>query len=558
MAHHQEMAKENNVRIDYVLSTTWASEELADCPEWQEAERIVRNTPGIAVLAEDRDRLPIGKDGIDRTLFLYDLKEVGGTLLLYNGPPYIPDDDTAMFIEQLHIFSKRLSVKRAQKGSREGLKDRAVRDGLPTSYHPVFGYRWEWIDGVLHLVTTERWIDRKLIIDLTKTGKSQGYIQRELKHRGIPSPTGQPEWPIRTISAIQHDPISAGRYYSRQSEAVAPMKRRPGAKRQYGKSSQKRRNLEEAHYQAHIIVDEPCWTWEEREACLKRMEKSPQNSMRNARRSYRYGHHIFCDRHTGKRGNPQKLHGVARHGYKYYVCHHGKGCHSIRADGTDGIDQHLDNIIRMLIIAEGSDGRWLDQQNVTDTRDSLTAELKRLNTDRTNTINALATLEAERLMGRHKDEVYGKVKGQLNTKLAWVTERNEAVIADLDSLAEVDQAQLSWQGIVQTYRDRLDTMTDTEWRELLDMLGVEIHIPEDMTLTRATLKHTIPDHAYSRVEIKFGVPILAGKANKMSAEADRQLASIVGKAPCTALGNRHFPVRFTLSSIAALVEGGVL
>lgn len=556
IAHAQALAEQNNVRVDHVLSTVWTAEELPNNPDYQQTLQIIRNTPGITVIVNDRDRLPIGQDGLDRLFFLYELREVGGNLLVCYGPPYVPDDEMGYVIEMILTIAKRFVNRRNQQGAYDGLKARAEKRGLPTTNRPPDGYDFKQTDGALHLVPNARYEVPKLIIDLSLQGKSQTYIRHELEHRGITTSTGQPNWYNATIRQYQHQPVYGGRYYSRATEAVAPRKRKSNT---YGKSSQRRLSLEEAVYQSHIVVEQPMMTWEEREALLERLTKAPQNSRRNAKQVYRYGGHIFCGKHTGKTGRPQPLQGTSRNGTQAYVCPNA-GCHYIRADGPDGLNQYLDDAIRAWLTAKDLDGQLFDQAGIgTETRENLVAEQKRLDSDRQNTINALANLEAERLLGKHADEVYHKVKGQLDTKLAWITERTEAITADLDQLVEVEQVKLSLREVIKAYRDRIPNLNDVEMRELLDLLNAEFHIPENVSINKREVKKiNHPDPGVS-LDILYGQMVVCLKIPVSGTTADRQVKSIVGNSPWIAPRNRHFPVRLTLSHLItqlATVEGG--
>ena len=75
------------------------------------------------VVCYDRDRLMA--DGVDRLLFLSQLKEADVELLICNGAP-IMDTDEGQIVELALALGKKRSVLRARSGARDGLHDRVT------------------------------------------------------------------------------------------------------------------------------------------------------------------------------------------------------------------------------------------------------------------------------------------------------------------------------------------------------------------------------------------------------------------------------------------------
>jgi len=209
-------------KVTHVLEETWSSTELANCPQFKNLRGLVKEGEIKAVACLDRDRLQA--EGLDRLVFLSECREAGVDLLVVHGAPFI-DSEEGQIVELALAIGKRRQVLRARQGSKDGLHDRALRQGLPTSYHKLFGYKWVRPGpDAPHpkLVPNADYDTVNFIFDSLLEGRSYDWLIATLKSRGILSPGGRALWNKTAISQMLHNPSYAGRYYALKKEAVEP------------------------------------------------------------------------------------------------------------------------------------------------------------------------------------------------------------------------------------------------------------------------------------------------------------------------------------------------
>ena len=216
-----------------VLKVEWTSTDLLACPAFQSLLAWVDAGRVNALGALDRDRFQA--QGLQRLLFLSECQERGVQVITAQGVPMLEGGE-GQLVELALALGKERSVWRAQQGARDGLRDRALLKGLPTTNKAPCGYRWgagkfSKDPGTSH--ATER------IWNMALEGTPLDRIARTLTEAGIPSPTGKPRWNASTLAKILTNPIYRGDYYALRTQSALPSERRGNT---YGKSSRRQRD----------------------------------------------------------------------------------------------------------------------------------------------------------------------------------------------------------------------------------------------------------------------------------------------------------------------------
>ena len=290
----------------YVFKVVWSSLDLEPCPEFQELRSLITSKKINAVGFLDRDRLEAV--GLQRLTFLSDCRENGVEPIVYQGPAFISEPE-GQLVELALAIGKERSVKRAQSGAKQGLRDRALLKGLPPTMKSVCGMKWE----NLKLVPDENYGNACEIWRMALQGRKIKQIGRELLDRVIPTPTGKPTWSPSSIRAILTNPVYAGRIGTLKYERVEPRHRR---KETYGKTSLRLKPVEEWHW-LEGFVTHPIVTWGQFLFIQERLKLNRLYASRNAKRNFLLRGLIKCqlchsDRH---------YYGVERTGQEAaYVC----------------------------------------------------------------------------------------------------------------------------------------------------------------------------------------------------------------------------------------------
>lgn len=455
----------------HILQADWTSIDLFSCPEFQQLRKLIANREIEALAIFDRDRL-VAK-GLQRLIFLSDCKEADVKLCICQGSPILNEPE-GQLVELALAIGKERSVLRARQGSRDGLHDRATKRRLPVTYHNVYGYRWDKCNN--RLLPDPNWDNLKLIFDMVLSGATYNPILLELKNRGILSPSGQAEWNKTTLSAIIHNPIYAGRYYALKKQAVTPVKRRGNT---YGNSSCRKVPLDQAHYIPEIEVENPPIIWEQREQIISQLVRHQKLAQRNAKRDYLLRGFIFCDTHSGKQGEPRRYHGQPdpHHGGTWrYACPVG-GCTMPNINGPR-IEEYAKQVIRFCLMLQPSEFYELiaNRHNCEELKRTLQRELYSLEVKYNKNINAEAELENRSLSGQMHPEVYPRLKAKFRVERQWIEDRKLSVNEQLAQLNREAEAVASLVEIRKKFAGRLDKLANTEWRDLLNMLNLEIHI----------------------------------------------------------------------------------
>jgi len=463
----EALLEQEGFTASHTLCADWASLDLFSCPEFQELRSLIKNRDIEALAVFDRDRLEA--KGLQRLMFLSECKENAVKLIICQGPPIL-DEPEGQIVELALALGKERSVLRARQGSRDGLRDRALKRRLPTSRHKLYGYRWE---TERRLVPDDNWPNVKLIFDMLLADSTYWPIIQELKKRSILSPQGLPEWNKAAISNIVHNPAYTGRYYALKKWAIEPVKRKGNT---YGNSSQKKLALDEWHYIPEIEIVDPPITWDQCLQILDQLSKHQKLAQRSATRDYLLRGMIFCETHRGKKGEPRCYHGQPHQNSWRYTCPVG-GCDYQYLNGLK-LEDWVKNKVMTILFVDTSvyNDVIIDRNRKERTEKSLRQELSRLDGKYNKLVNLEAELEHRNLLGTIDEEVYQRLKAKYRAERQWVKDREQAINDELLQLDRQTDAIASLDRLANVFLDRLDNLTIAEWRQLFSVLNLEIHV----------------------------------------------------------------------------------
>ncbi len=469
----KELLDTKGYSVIHTFQVDWSSMDLYACPEFQQLRNLIRSRDIRALATYDRDRLEA--KGLQRLVFLSELKENDVELLVCSGPP-IFDGPEGQLIEHVLAISKERQVLRARQGSKDGLHDRAVKYGKPVTYHRLYGYSWDKENN--RLLPNDDWPSLKLIFDMALGGSSYYPIIQELKKRGISSPSGQPEWNKTALSSIFHNPAYAGRYYALKKVAVEPMNRRGNS---YGNSSVRKVSLSDSHYMPHIEVVNPPITWEQRELILNQLARHQKLSRRNAKRDYLLRGMILCETHRGKNGKPRRYHGIPKNKLWAYTCPVG-GCRLAYINGPK-IEEFTKSVVIGLFMLEEKGALYkelFNVDNIRKTKKDLEIELQSLSLKNEKLIDRLVKLEERYIASEVDKDVHQRLKKKIEAERQWIKDRQAEISSALAQLHRRDEAITSIEDLRLKFANRLVDMDIKDWRELLTRLDFQIHVPEKL------------------------------------------------------------------------------
>jgi len=416
-----------------IFSVDFSSLDLYTCPQFQELRKLIQSGDIQAVAVYDRDRL--AAQGLQRLLFLTELKDKGVELIICEGAPIIEGPE-GQIVELALAIGKERQVLRARQGSKDGLHDRATLRKLPVTYHKLYGYQWDKLDN--RLVPNGSYDNVKLIFDLVLAGNGYHRVIKDLQEHAIPSPSGNPEWNKTALTNIIHNPVYAGRYFALRKQAVAPKERKGNT---YGNSSVRKIPLTDATYIPEIEILNPPITWEQRGQILEQLEKHQKLASRNAKQDYLLRGRIFCEMHLGKNGEPRRYHGRPKRNTFYYACPVG-GCDHPYIDGRE-----LERFITLLVWNEtsmrGPNGfhqALLEGQHSQNTGEVIHSEIEKLQKEDVSLIKKLAQLEDKLFDRKLEQEVYNSLRQQYQKRRTYIKARQDELLEQIASFAHEEQA----------------------------------------------------------------------------------------------------------------------
>jgi hypothetical protein len=386
---------------------------------------------------------------------------------------------------------------RAQSGAKQGLEDRAKKDGLPPTKMKVYGYKNQHNT----YVPDTNYSNACLIWNLALEGKRNKAICKELVKRGIPTPSNKIMWEPSSLRAMLTNPIYAGRVGTLRYEKVFPKARR---KDTFGKTSYRIKPMEEWHF-LEGLVERPIVAWEQFMVVQERLKLNKQHSLRNAKRFYLLRGIIKC----------QVCHriyyGVTQTGNRpTYACSaawaqtHGKKCVSkaipcprIEGDTKAKIRSFLESPSVYLREVRGRQG--ITDRTIVDLEEALKGnerEYKKTIDDERRKANSLS------------DEAFKQEQALITARRTWLAEENERIGAKIANL----QRQRVTEDMVVNLRQRLETnlgyATDRDWRFIFESVGLkvlafgdgtwdfEVNIPIPRREEAALINNKIPSYIY--------------------------------------------------------------
>lgn len=472
---------------DYILSTDKSSLQLKDDPQLFRLYDLITKHKITAIFLLDRDRL--SAEPLERLSFISLCKENGVTIIPAQGPELL-DSDEGQLVEMALALGKKKSVIRAQLGAKQGLHDRVVLFHKPTNFHHPYGYVWKGNDigekeRQLTLVPDDKWENVKLIFDSLLDGKGYDLIIKELRKRGILSPSGQTEWNKAALSFIAHSPTYAGRFYSLKKEAATPKKRKTESK---GKSSIAYRPQSEWIYLSNVKIVDPPITWEQRQKILDQIVSRMKLSKRHAKNDYLLRAFIYCHEHYGKGGRPRIFHGYSVRN-KYYYCCPEPGCRHRYIPGLE-FETYVKTQVAVLLNAQPDDFYQLsNEKSITDHRKEIENELLRLQKKHDKVINAQAKVAEDHYSERIKPELYQRLYEKYEFELTGIENQRNDLLKDLSVISRQHEASESLKRLKEKYDGILYgandekinpfspdgiRLTNEQWREIFSTLNIQI------------------------------------------------------------------------------------
>jgi site-specific DNA recombinase len=299
----QEMAEGDGYHVppEHITGCDWYSLSVWDSPAMAELKALVRSGEIHAVYLYDADRAP--SKPAHRLLFRALCEDNGVAVRCKYGQ--VPEGEMGEVMEFLSAWAKEKQVNRAQQGAHDGLRDRALLNGMPVNGSVPYGYRLRYElakgdkkvpvafepDAATYPVAARIW--RGIL-----SGQSINKVCKELREDRIPTSRGG-MWAPATISGILKNPIYGGRVYSLRHYNRKAKERRSESARKREKTSVGHRTLEESALIDFPVIS-PVVTWEEWEWAQRKLADNKANSKRNTKRFYLLAGMAYCE-HDGRR-----------------------------------------------------------------------------------------------------------------------------------------------------------------------------------------------------------------------------------------------------------------
>ncbi|MEE9262765.1 MAG: recombinase family protein, partial [Dehalococcoidia bacterium] len=123
---------------EHILGTDWHSLSVWESPPMERLKELVRTHAIKGIFMYDADRGP--SKPAHRLLLRALCEEHGVKIRCRYGQ--VPDGEMGEVMEFLNAWQKEGQVLRAQRGARDGMRDRVRLKGLPANGRSAFGYRW--------------------------------------------------------------------------------------------------------------------------------------------------------------------------------------------------------------------------------------------------------------------------------------------------------------------------------------------------------------------------------------------------------------------------------
>ena len=479
----------------YVFKVDWTSLDLMACPQFQLLRQWITNGQVQAVGTLDRDRLQA--QGLQRLLFLSDCRERGVQLLTAQGVPML-DGEEGQLVEMALALGKGRSVERAQKGARDGLRDRAKLKGLPPTMNNIYGMRWE----NNRLVPAEHYEDAREIWRMALAGWKLRAIGRELGRRGILTPSGKRDWNTNTLRNMLKNRAYSGVYEALKQESVEPHHRR---KATYGKTS-KRLRPEHDRVLLHGLVERPLVTEQEFAFVQQRLKDNQLYAKRNTSlREYVLKGLVKCSAcgHT--------YIGVTRNGHSYYYCGakwkpvNREACQSRGMRATEVEDGAFQTVADFLRGPQGFENEIHRRYGLTEESEtSLRRQITNMKGEDKKEEEAESRAFRLAAHANVSEEVFRQEVGLIRARRRWLVEERNRVEQQLADIERLSFSPDAVESLRSRLEERLERATPEDRRFVLESLGTKvIAYPDgtwDMEIELPRQEQTDLQIAHSRPE----------------------------------------------------------
>jgi len=281
-------------------------------------------------------------------------------------------------------------------------------------------------------------VARKIVRWSYDNGWSERRIVKEMYALGIPSPTGKALWAQPVIRYMLANPLYGGRYYALRSEAIEPKERVSPST--HGKTSKRRKTLEDSVYVPAVVVKDPPLTWAEWERLQERRAKNKLTAKRNASRTYLLRGMVYCEKHN------RRFQGRKHRGGWHYTCPvaYGPGIERCQVPYLHGpwLEECAKEECRRILLEDhvikGEILRRIGTFQTT--REALEGDPRRLERKAADNITAETQLALELVRGRVSGEAYERALDMLMRERGWVQEETERVKNQLEAMNESQAA----------------------------------------------------------------------------------------------------------------------
>jgi len=467
-----------SIPSDYVIGCDWASESFWDSPTMERLKELVRSGDISGIFQYDADRGP--SKPVHRLLYRALCEEYGVRVFCCHGE--IPAGEMGEVMEFLSAWSKEKQVHSAQRGARDGLRDRARLKGLPVTGQPPYGYQFRYEhqagkripmalvpDPNTYIVACRIW-------RLALEGQSMKSICRAME---VPTVKGNANWHASTIQKILRNPVYAGIYHALRRQAKTPeTRRKPG--KTYGKSSSQPVPREAWCPLPDFQVVDPIISWEEWETVQQQLVRNQQESIRNGKRFYLLRAMVACPHH------PRHLTGHASGERYWYECPV-RGGHDIgvaripcpRLKGPDTEAKVWQKVVEFLsepelFLTELESRRQSSAGEQSEGRNKIAAEERKL----AEVIRQESELVNLRLQELVSQEALEQSAALLRARRTY---HLEEIARQKEVLATSEQAQAAVESLAalrDRIADRLDSATPEDRRRVLEALDTRITVTE--------------------------------------------------------------------------------
>jgi hypothetical protein len=445
---------------DKTIQIVWTSTNILECPEMQMLLTWVKTGQVNAIGMTHLDRLS-GKPG-HMSQILEIIKDANCELLAKDTP--LPTGLMGELMGIVISLGKAMQVDRADNGAKDGLKDRAIRKGLPPTKKRVFGMIFE----ESKYIPDENYDNACLIFDLWFERPKLDYICGELVKRGIPTSTGKRIWLPSSAIAILKNPVYAGRVATLKYEKIEPNKR---LKNTFGKTSRRIRPESEWHW-LEGRVEKPVITWAQYLAILERLKLNKANASRNAKHNYLAKGVIecmLCGRH---------YYGIKQsNGRRKYACSNQWAIPSYRDKcmakplDCEAVEHDIKAKVRSFL--EQPD-RFLQQLNCNlnqfdADKQEIETKIKDLERQQRRTVED--EIKASKLLS---EEAFQSEQKLILTRRQWLSEEIERQQQKLADLTRLEVNRDNVEQLRNRLQNNLDNATFENWRFIIDTLCLKV------------------------------------------------------------------------------------